>query len=94
MSLGRLAQLVERHVYTVNVGGSNPSPPTIPKYVSTLVTTQSLFGIACLITFVLCGRAIMGLFPPRHRWDWIRITLLSIAVIASMIPLVFWDFQG
>ena len=26
--IGRLAQLVERHVYTVNVGGSNPSPPT------------------------------------------------------------------
>ena len=25
---GRLAQLAERHVYTVNVGGSNPSPPT------------------------------------------------------------------
>jgi hypothetical protein len=25
---GRLAQLVERHVYTVDVGGSNPSPPT------------------------------------------------------------------
>ena len=25
---GRLAQLGERHVYTVDVGGSNPSPPT------------------------------------------------------------------
>lgn len=25
---GRLAQLVERHVYTVDVGGSNPSSPT------------------------------------------------------------------
>src|SRR5260370_36571908 len=25
---GRLAQLVERHVYTVDVGGSSPSPPT------------------------------------------------------------------
>ncbi len=25
---GRLAQLVERHVYTVDVGGSIPSPPT------------------------------------------------------------------
>jgi len=27
--IGRLAQLVERHVYTVDVGGSSPSPPTI-----------------------------------------------------------------
>lgn len=27
---GRLAQLVERHVYTVHVGGSSPSSPTIP----------------------------------------------------------------
>src|SRR6056297_1389196 len=26
---GRLAQLVERFVYTEDVGGSNPSPPTI-----------------------------------------------------------------
>ncbi len=26
---GRLAQLVERLVYTENVGGSSPSPPTI-----------------------------------------------------------------
>ena len=26
--VGRLAQLVERHVYTVDVGGSSPSPPT------------------------------------------------------------------
>lgn len=25
-----LAQLVERHVYTVNVGGSSPSPRTTP----------------------------------------------------------------
>jgi hypothetical protein len=25
---GRLAQLVERLLYTQNVGGSNPSPPT------------------------------------------------------------------
>ena len=28
--LGRLAQLVERFVYTEDVGGSSPSPPTIP----------------------------------------------------------------
>ena len=27
--IGRLAQLVERFVYTEDVGGSNPSPPTI-----------------------------------------------------------------
>ena len=27
--VGRLAQLVERFVYTEDVGGSNPSPPTI-----------------------------------------------------------------
>lgn len=27
---GRLAQLVERLVYTENVGGSSPSSPTIP----------------------------------------------------------------
>ena len=27
---GWLAQLVERLVYTENVGGSSPSPPTIP----------------------------------------------------------------
>ena len=27
--IGRLAQLGERHVYTVDVGGSSPSPPTI-----------------------------------------------------------------
>ena len=26
--VGRLAQLGERHVYTVDVGGSIPSPPT------------------------------------------------------------------
>ena len=26
--IGRLAQLGERHVYTVDVGGSIPSPPT------------------------------------------------------------------
>ena len=29
MELGRLAQLVERLVYTENVGGSSPSSPTI-----------------------------------------------------------------
>jgi hypothetical protein len=28
---GRLAQLVERFVYTEDVGGSSPSSPTIPK---------------------------------------------------------------
>lgn len=28
---GRLAQLVEHLVYTERVGGSSPSPPTIPK---------------------------------------------------------------
>jgi hypothetical protein len=28
---GRLAQLVERLVYTENVGGSSPSPPTSPR---------------------------------------------------------------
>jgi hypothetical protein len=28
---GRLAQLVERHAYTVNVGGSSPSSPTYCK---------------------------------------------------------------
>ena len=27
---GRLAQLGERHVYTVDVGGSSPSSPTTP----------------------------------------------------------------
>src|SRR5713101_2825408 len=34
---GRLAQLVERHVYTVDVGGSSPSPPTtsLPGMIST-----------------------------------------------------------
>ena len=29
VSFRRLAQLVERHAYTVNVVGSNPAPPTI-----------------------------------------------------------------
>ena len=29
--LGRLAQLVERLLYTQDVGGSRPSPPTKPK---------------------------------------------------------------
>ena len=29
ISKGRLAQLVERLVYTEEVGGSKPSPPTI-----------------------------------------------------------------
>jgi hypothetical protein len=29
---GRLAQLVERLLYTQDVGGSSPSPPTIPSY--------------------------------------------------------------
>ena len=29
-ALGRLAQLVEHIVYTDRVGGSSPSPPTIP----------------------------------------------------------------
>ena len=27
---GRLAQLAERQFYTLEAGGSNPSPPTIP----------------------------------------------------------------
>lgn len=31
---GRLAQLVERLLYTQNVGGSSPSPPTIVAFVS------------------------------------------------------------
>ena len=29
LGAGRLAQLVERLLYTQNVGGSSPSPPTI-----------------------------------------------------------------
>ena len=40
---GRLAQLVERLLYTQNVGGSSPSPPTI--------TTK-----LCLFYLLFCPR--------------------------------------
>ena len=39
--IGRLAQLGERHVYTVDVGGSIPSPPTINGGVVQLVRTPA-----------------------------------------------------
>ncbi|NQY83104.1 MAG: hypothetical protein HRT36_08960 [Alphaproteobacteria bacterium] len=58
------------------------------------MSALSLFGIACLIVLVLCGRMIMERFPPRSRLDWLKILVLSLAVIASMIPLVFWDFSA
>jgi hypothetical protein len=39
---GRLAQLVERLLYTQNVGGSNPSPPTSLRKRSAAKAGQSL----------------------------------------------------
>ena len=39
---GRLAQLVERLVYTENVGGSSPSPPTISLQIKALDTASLL----------------------------------------------------
>jgi hypothetical protein len=39
--MGRLAQLEEHLVYTERVGGSRPSPPTIPP--KSLLSRQSFF---------------------------------------------------
>ena len=51
--LGRLAQLVERLVYTENVGGSSPSPPTTP-----LRRLGSTLGRAVLAASVVAAASV------------------------------------
>lgn len=58
------------------------------------MSLQSLLGIACLMVFVLGGRIMMGLFPPKRAADWWKILVLSMMIIASMAPLIFLDFQS
>ena len=52
--LGRLAQSVERLVYTENVGGSSPSPPTKPRPTRSVVRSGlSVLLAACTAVSVL-----------------------------------------
>src|SRR5215471_14344282 len=58
---GRLAQLVERLLYTQDVGGSSPSPPTIEKSTAH-VRFRGKAHIAC------CGANVC--FDPKRNMVW------------------------
>ena len=93
---GRLAQLVERHVYTVDVGGSIPSPPTMPATVSSK-SPHGIFGYPNYLRAPFCdvvpGRdrnglclivASVGPTPAIPSWE--RLALLLIAVVMGSTP--------
>ena len=61
---GRLAQLVERDPYTVDVGGSNPSPPT---------TQHSVLGeMDIMLVFETSGGSSILSGPAKCKRKWLR----------------------
>ena len=62
--LGRLAQSVERLVYTENVGGSSPSPPTMPRRGPTLLRSCASAALAVATAFTVLPVAVARAAEP------------------------------
>ena len=77
--LGRLAQSVERLVYTENVGGSSPSPPTTPSILPSV-------GFPPLCRFAAAlGRALLSAAVVVSA----SVTLLPVATARAAEPMGF-----
>ena len=57
LTVGRLAQLVERLVYTENVGGSSPSPPTTRPHRRRVGSLRGTFGVVLALTLLTVDMA-------------------------------------
>ena len=62
--LGRLAQSVERLVYTENVGGSSPSPPTMPRRGLALLRSGVSAALAAATAFTVLPVAVARAAEP------------------------------
>ena len=85
-TVGRLAQLVERLVYTENVGGSSPSSPTIPPTLTTPCLRQR--RTAWLKRFAFNLNQIESKPRQARRWVSLRFAFDPINRIKSKTLLV------